>query len=152
MLAKVVGNLPPCIPGGDPHATSPILLASQGARGDQAVPSQGGSFRTHLQSPPRLNTPAARPDPNEAWDAAPTPQLQSAQILHPPRNPPAPRSQPQMTRQSLQRPTTFASMAACLLPLQGQPDANEEIFTWRTLAQSTSPLLSAPACFTASAA
>ena len=56
----------------------------------------------HLQSPPRLNAPAARAGLNEARDAAPTPQLQSAQTLHPPRNP---RSQPRMTRQSLPKPT-----------------------------------------------
>ena len=37
-------NSPPHIPGGDPHATSPILPASQGACGDQAVPTQGSSF------------------------------------------------------------------------------------------------------------
>ena len=75
----------------------------------------------HLQSPPRLNAPAARAGPNEAQDAAPTPQLQSAQILHPPRNPPASRSQPWMTSQSLQRPAALASTAICLLPPQGQP-------------------------------
>ena len=34
----------PVFQGGDPHATCPILLAGQGACGDQAVPTQGGSF------------------------------------------------------------------------------------------------------------
>ena len=103
------------------------------------------------QSLPRLNAPAARAGPSEAWDAVPTPQLQSAQTLHPPRNPPAPRSQPQMTRQSLPRPTALASVAIRLLSPQGQPDANEEIFTWRTLVQLTPPFPSALACLTDSA-
>ena len=35
----------------------------------------------------------------------------------------------------------------CLLLLQGQPDTNEEIFTWRTLAQSTPPFCSLTGSF-----
>ena len=105
----------------------------------------------HLQSPPRLNAPAARAGPNEAPDAAPTPQLQSAQILHLPRNPPVPRSQPWMIKQSLQRPAALTSVAIHPLLPQGQPDVNEKIFTWRTLAQSTPPFPSAPVCLIASA-
>ena len=105
----------------------------------------------HLQSPPRLNTPAARAGPNEAPDAAPTPQLQSTQILHLPRNPPTLRSQPRMIRQSLQRPTPLASMAICPLLPQSQLDANKKIFTRRTLARLTPPFPSAPACLMASA-
>ena len=74
----------------------------------------------HLQSPPRLNAPAARVGPNEAPVAAPIPQLQSSQIPRPPRNPLAPRSQPQMIRQSLHRPTALASVATLPLPPQAQ--------------------------------
>ena len=84
--------------GGDPHATCPILPASQGAHSNQATPTQGGSFRCTCGVPPRLNTPTARVGTNGALDADPIPQLQSAQILHLPRNPLAPRSQPQMIR------------------------------------------------------
>ena len=36
---------------------------------------QGWQLQTHLQSPPRLNAPAARVGPNKALDTAPTPQL-----------------------------------------------------------------------------
>ena len=35
----VVGDSPPCIPGADLHATGSFVLASQGAQGNQAVPT-----------------------------------------------------------------------------------------------------------------
>ena len=55
-----------------------------------------------------------------------------------------------MARRSLQRPACLTSAAIHLLPLQGQPDANKEIFVWRTLARSTPPFPLAPACLMAS--
>ena len=83
MSAKAVGNSPPHVPGGDPHATGPFL-ASQGAQGDQAVPHRAVASDTPAESP-RLNALAARAVPNVARDAAPTPQLQSTQTLLQPR-------------------------------------------------------------------
>ena len=151
MLTKAVENSSSHVPGGDPRATCPILPASQGARGDQAIPTQGGSFGRTCGVPQRLNAPTARAGPNEALDAAPIPQLQSAQILHPPRNPLAPRSQHWMIRRSLHRPSALASTAVRPLPPQGQQDANEEIFTGWTLLWSTPPFPSAPACLMPSA-
>ena len=103
-----------------------------------------------LQSPLRLDALAARAVP-EAQDAAPTPRLLSTLTLLQPRSPPVPRSQPQTARRSLQRPTVHASVVVCLPPPPGQPDTNAEIFAQRTLAQSTPPFPSAPACLTASA-
>ena len=109
------------------------------------------------QSPHKVaasDTPAESPKakcPNEALDAAPMPQLQSAQILHPPRNPLAPWSQPQTIRRSLHRSTALTSTAIHPLLPQGQPDANEKIFAGRTLAQSTLLFPSAPACLMPSA-
>ena len=47
---------------------------------------------------PKVKCSSSKGTPNEAPDAAPTPELQSAQILHPPRNPLAPRNQPWMIR------------------------------------------------------
>ena len=101
------------------------------------------------QSLPRLNALAVRAVSSEDWDAAPTPQLQSAQTLLQPRNPPAPKSQPQMAR-SLQSPAVLTNKAICLLLPLSQLDVNGEIFTRKTLVQSTPPFLSAPACLMAS--
>ena len=136
--------------GGDPRVPCPILLASQGASCNQAIPAQGGSFGHTGGVPPRLNSPTARVDPSEALDTAPIPQLRSAQILHLPRNPLAPRSQPRTIRQSLHRPAALTSTAIHPLPPQGQQDTNEEIFAGRTLVQSTPLFPSAPACLTPS--
>ena len=39
--AQVVGDSPPCIPGGDPCAAGSFILARQGARGYEEVPTKG---------------------------------------------------------------------------------------------------------------
>ena len=54
-----------------------------------------------------------------------------------------------MTRRGHQRPEALASVAIRLLLPQGQPDTNEEIFAWKTLAWSTPPFPSVPACLMA---
>ena len=53
----------------------------------------------------------ARAAPTTAQDAAPTPQLQSAQTLPQPRSPPVPRNQPQTTRRSLPGLTALTNTA-----------------------------------------
>ena len=47
---------------------------------------------------PKAKHSSSKGGPPGALDTAPIPQLQSAQILHPPRSPLAPRNQPRMTR------------------------------------------------------
>ena len=63
-------------------------------------PHRAAALDTPVESP-KAKCSSSKSSPNEAQNTAPAPQLQSAQTLHPPRNPPAPRSQLQMTRQSL---------------------------------------------------
>ena len=110
-----------------PHHTG-----KPGSTRQPSSPHTGWQLLTHLWSLPRLNALAARAVPNVAQDTAPTPQLQSAQTLLQPRNPPAPKSQPQTARRSLQRLTVLASMAVPLLLPLGQMDANGEMFAWKT--------------------
>ena len=144
------GITSPCSRGRSP-CHQPHPTGKSGSLQQPSSPHTGQWLLIHLQSLPRLNALAARAIPNKARDAAPTPQLQSAQTLLQPRNPPAPKSQPQTARRSLQRPAVLTSAAICLLPLLGQPDANGEIFTWKTLVWSTPLFPSAPACLMASA-
>ena len=99
---------------------------------------------------PKAKCPSSKSSPQEAWDAAPRPQLQSAPTLLQPRSPPAPKSQPQMARRSLQRLTVLASVVVHLLPPPGQLEANKEIFMWKTLVWLTPLFPSAPACLMAS--
>ena len=40
-LAQVAEDTPPHVSGGDPHAAGSLLLASQAAQGDKAVPTKG---------------------------------------------------------------------------------------------------------------
>ena len=50
-MTEAVEDLSSHVPGGDPHATCPILPSSQAAGGDQAIPAQGSSFRHTCRAP-----------------------------------------------------------------------------------------------------
>ena len=129
----------------------PHLTSKSGSWRRPSNPHTGQQLWTHLQSPPKLNAQAARVGPNEALDPTPIPPLQSAQILHLPRNPLAPRSQPRRIRQSVHRPTAPRSTAVHPLLPQGQQDTNKKIFAGRILVRLTLLFPSAPACLMPSA-
>ena len=100
---------------------------------------------------PKTKHSSSNSSPDCNWDTAPTPQLQSTQTLLQPRNPPAPKGQPQTARRSLQRLAALTSMAVPLPQSPSQLDTNGKMFTRRTPAHSTPLFPSAPACLTASA-
>ena len=126
----------------------PLHTCKPGSPRCPSSPHPGRRLLIHPQSLPRLNTLAARAVPTAAWDTAPTPQLQSAQTLLQPRNPPAPKGQPRTARRSLQRLAALTSMAIPLPWLPSQLDANGKMFARKTPTHSTPPFPSAPACLT----
>ena len=94
----------------------PLHTGKPGSPRHPSSPHPGWQSLTCPWSLPRLNTLAARVVPTAAWDAAPTPQLQSAQTLLQPGKPPAPKNQTRTARRSLQRLAALTSMA---IPLPG---------------------------------
>ena len=140
------------------------LLAYQGEISVSPAPSyqQAREPKATKQSPPRVVTPdpsvespktkgSSNKGTTTAQDAAPTPQLQSAQTPLQLRSPPVPKSQPQTARRSLPRLMALTSTAIPLPHLPSQSDANRKMFAWKTPAHSTPPFPSAPACLMASA-
>ena len=108
----------------------PLCTGKPGSPRHPSSPHPGQWPLTCPQGLPRLNALVARAAPTTARDAAPTPQLQSAQTLLQPRNPPAPKSQPQTARRSLQRLAALTSMAIPLPwpPSQSDNNNNNNLF------------------------
>ena len=129
----------------------PLCTSKPGSLRCPSSPHPGWWPLTCSPSLPRLNALVAKVASTAAQDTAPTPQLQSAQTLLQSRNPPAPKSQPQTARRSLQRLTAPTSAAIPLPQLPSQLDANGKMFARKTPTHSTPPFPSAPVCLMASA-